>query len=426
MIMKKKQGHNKKWLLFFALLIIFLYAVRDKDAVSDGNKPVDSEMAAAGAENTDTESIQTENIDTESIDTENTGTENTDAESADTEKINTEKVDAGKYATAKKTEETVKASELKRIDTVKVTISAAGDCTLGIDSRYSHNFNHYYSQNGAAYFLQGVKNYFEKDDITIVNFEGTLTESQNRANKTFTFKGDASYTDILKKGAVDVVNLANNHSFDFGQQGFDDTVQNLKNAKIPYCYNQTIAYRTVNGVKVAFLGFSPLNGATKQQIKEGIAKAKQKKAKIIIVSCHWGIERQYYPNGTQEEIGRYAIDQGADLVIGHHPHVLQGIERYKGRYIVYSLGNFCFGGNSNPADKDTMIFRQTFYVKKGKLLMKDEARVIPCALSSVTYTNDFQPKALTGNEKARLIQKLNQLSDGRGVHIKSNGKITES
>lgn len=101
-------------------------------------------------------------------------------------------------------------------------------------------------------------------------------------------------------------------------------------------------------------------------MKNGISRAKKNNAEIIIVSFHWGTERKYYPNSKQKSLGHYAINCGASLVLGHHPHVLQGIEQYKGRYIVYSLGNFCFGGNSNPKDKDTMIFQQTFTLKNGK------------------------------------------------------------
>lgn len=322
--------------------------------------------------------------------------------------------------TATKTKTTTKKKKSK---TVSITISAAGDCTLGVDSRYNNTFNDYYRRKGAAYFLKKVKPVFSKDDITIANFEGTLTSSNNRAQKTFTFKGPAGYASILKKGSVEIVNLANNHTMDFGQSAFTDTKKNLKKKKIKYCYNETIAYKTVKGIKVAFLGFNQLNGVSESQVKNGIKQAKKKRAKIIIVSFHWGIEKSYYPTAMQKAMGHYAIECGASLVLGHHPHVLQGIEKYKGRYIVYSLGNFCFGGNVNPADKDTMIFQQTFYVKNGKLLKKNDAKIIPCSLSSTSYTNDFQPKRLTGSSKRKLIQKINRLSNGMNTSVKSNGKL---
>lgn len=307
---------------------------------------------------------------------------------------------------------------------IEITISAAGDCTLGVDSRYNNRFNDTYNSNNAAYFFKKVKPVFSKDDITIVNFEGTLTTSSARANKTYTFKGPAKYTNILKKGSVEVVTLANNHTMDFGSKGFRDTKNNLKKSKISYCIGSTIAYKKIKGVKVAFIGFNLINNnVSEQQIKNTIQKAKKKQATIIITSFHWGIEKEYYPNGKQKSYGHCAINNGADLVLGHHPHRLQGIEKYKGRYIVYSLGNFCFGGHTNPDDKDAMIFQQTFYVKNGTLQKKNDAKVIPCSISSVTDRNNFQPKVLTGSSKKRVIKKINKLCKGMDVTLKSNGKV---
>lgn len=316
-----------------------------------------------------------------------------------------------------------KTAKKKQKNQKTVTISAAGDCTLGIDSRYNSSFNQYYDRNGNAYFLKKVKKVFAKDDVTIVNLEGPLTTSNNRAIKTFTFKGPAKHAKILTKGSVEVVNIANNHTLDFGRSGYDDTVRTLKKNKISYCKNDHIAYKTVNGTKIAFLGFNALDGVSNATVKSTIQKAKKKKAKIIIVSFHWGIERDYDPNSAQKNLARTAIDNGATLVLGHHPHVLQGVARYKGRYIVYSLGNFCFGGNTNPADKDTMIFQQTFTIQNGKVLKDKNIRVIPCSLSSVSYTNDFQPRILMGTAKNDLIKKINSLSSGMGVKFKANGKV---
>ncbi len=143
----------------------------------------------------------------------------------------------------------------------------------------------------------------------------------------------------------------------------------MKDAGIATFGFEHVALLDVDGVKVGLTGIYELaeHLEKKQQAKENIAALKEAGAELIIVNFHWGIEREYVPNDTQKTLAHLAVDEGADLVIGHHPHVLQGIEKYKGKYIAYSLGNFCFGGNSNPQDKDTMIFQQTFTIKNGKV-----------------------------------------------------------
>lgn len=311
-------------------------------------------------------------------------------------------------------------------NTVKITLSATGDCTLGWDSRYQHNFQNYYKKYGNAYFFSRVKSIFEKDDITLVNFEGTLTSRTTRRNKAFTFRAPASYVNILKKGNVEVVNLANNHSEDFGKESYLDTVNTMKTNGIGYCRNTAICYKRVKGVKMAFVGFDVVDGATESQMKKVIKTAKDHEAKIIIVSIHWGIEHQEMANSKQRRLGHLAIDQGASLVIGHHPHVLQGIETYRGKHILYSLGNFCFGGNRNPRDKDTMIYQETFTVTNGKVAASPAGRVIPCLLSSTSGTNDFKPYIVSSGTKSRIIKKLRSRSKGMHTTIYSNGNITKA
>lgn len=315
---------------------------------------------------------------------------------------------------------------VKAADEVKITISAAGDCTLGSDDRYNTNFYTYYNNNTPEYFLSGVKDVFENDDITIVNLEGTFTTATSRQDKTFTFKAPSNYSKILKKGDVEVVNIANNHTYDYGSAGYEDTVATLEKKKIKYCGGSSIAYETVEGVKIAFVGFNALSGANADTVRKTIKEAKDNDAVIVIASFHWGIEREYYPNSSQKTLAHTAIDSGANLVLGHHPHVLQGIEKYKGRYIAYSLGNFCFGGNSNPADKDTMILQQTFTVRNGKCKKTDEVSVIPCSLSSVTYTNDFKPTILTDSARETVRKKINKLSEGFGIKVGLKGRVKEN
>lgn len=299
---------------------------------------------------------------------------------------------------------------------VSITISAAGDCTLGTDENFdqSRSLNAYYDENGPAYFLQSVKPVFEADDLTIVNMEGTLTESTSRMDKTFAFKGPADYTKILTEGSVEAANLANNHSRDYGEQSYTDTIAALDAAGIVnFGYDRT-AVMDVNGVKVGLVGTYELaeGMGCEEEMIANIKAVEDQGAQIVIVSFHWGIERENYPDENQVNLAHSAIDHGADLVLGHHPHVLQGIEVYNGKNIVYSLGNFCFGGNSNPSDKDTMIFQQTFTVQNGELVEDNVTNVIPCSLSSESGRNTYQPTPLEGEEKERVMAKIEEFSAG--------------
>lgn len=298
-----------------------------------------------------------------------------------------------------------------------ITISSMGDCTLGTDESFdqSTSFNAYYNEYGADYFFKNVRSILEADDLSVVNFEGTLTEETSRADKTFAFKGPAKYTDILTGSSVEAANIANNHSKDYGTKSQEDTIENLSNAGIATFGYENVVVVDVKGVKVGLTGIYELAEHEQKatQIKENIQALKDAGAQIIIVNFHWGIEKEYTPNATQKKLAHLAIDEGADLVIGHHPHVLEGIEKYNGKYIAYSLGNFCFGGNKNPSDKDTMIFQQTFTIDTdGKVADDDSINIIPCSLSSSSNKNDYCPTPLEGDEAERVRQKIEKYSEG--------------
>ena len=311
-----------------------------------------------------------------------------------------------------------------------VTVSAVGDCTLGTDESFNTrtSFNAYEAMNGTSYFFQNVRSILEADDATFANFEGTLTTETARESKEYAFKGDPSYTQILTDGSIDVVTLANNHSSDYGAKSLTDTEEALDAAGIDYCIGDKIAVKEVNGIPTAFIGIYVLNDgmAREEQVKQTIAAAKQQGAKLVIVAFHWGTEKAAEPDETQKSLAHTAIDCGADLVVGHHPHVLQAIEYYKGKYIAYSLGNFCFGGNSAPSDMDTMIFQQTFTIEKGEVQAAAAATVVPCSISSTAGYNDYQPTPTEGDASASVIDRLNTMSANYGVTVNADGTVTAS
>ncbi len=297
---------------------------------------------------------------------------------------------------------------------VSLTVSVVGDCTLGTDENFDYDtsLNAYYESYGADYFFANVKSIFSADDLTIANFEGTLTDSEAREDKQFAFKAPAEFADILTAGSIEAVNTANNHSHDYGEQSFSDTMAALDSRGIVHFGYDETAVMEIKGVKVGLVGIYELNDhlGREEQLKQNIAKVKEDGAQIIIVIFHWGNEKEEVPDSNQTTLGRLAIDEGADLVCGHHPHVLQGIEEYKGKNIVYSLGNFCFGGNSYPSDMDSMIFQQTFTVDQNGLKEDNVTNIIPCSISSDYDYNNYQPTPAEGEEADRILQKINERS----------------
>ena len=307
--------------------------------------------------------------------------------------------------------------ETPEVQETTITISAAGDCTLGTDEgfNYKRSFKGKYDAvQDPAYFFQNVQPVFAQDDLTIVNMEGTLTEETTREPKQFAFKGDAEYAKIFTAGAVETANLANNHSFDYGKKSYEDTITALEAEGISSFGYERTAVMDIKGVKVGLAGVYELaeHIDCKQDLLDNIASLKEQGAQIIIVSFHWGQEKENVPSDVQVELAHAAVDNGADLVLGHHPHVLQGIEEYKGKNIVYSLWNFCFGGNSAPSDMDTMIFQQTFTVKDGKLQEDNVTNILPCKISSAYEEgyNNYQPILAEGEQKEKIFERLSEYS----------------
>ena len=305
-----------------------------------------------------------------------------------------------------------------------LTFSFAGDVTLGsdlINQSSSHNFYTIYDKvQDDAYFFANVFPYFSTDDLTLVNLEGVLSAGGTRKDKTYAFRGTPSYVNILSLGSVEAVSLANNHSFDYGTQSHNDTRDILTEANILYSYEDIVSYTTIKDKKVALISIYALrNGlaGSKKLLDTTIAEAKENNADLIITSFHWGVERATTITEEQQKLAYYAIDNGSNLVIGHHPHVLQPIEKYKDSYIVYSLGNFCFGGNTNPKDKDTIIFRQTFTFIDDVFVPDNQVEIIPCSVSSVTDRNNYQPTPQTGEEAKRIMEKLNAYCKTYDIHF---------
>lgn len=304
--------------------------------------------------------------------------------------------------------------EIKKLEISEksVTISFTGDCTLGT---YAKSGNRAFevvfeSQKDYDYYFKNVKHIFEKDDYTVVNLEGPLTDATTYdANKPFAFKGREDYVNILLSGNVEAANLSNNHIRDYFDEGYNDTKNILTENNIAYFDNKNFYIEEIEGLKFGFAGFKAFNLGTKSEIDEALKYFNDNNVDIKIIELHGGIEYDYQFDSIKQQLAYYSIDNGADLIVGHHPHILQGIEEYNDKYIIYSLGNFCYGGNRNPIDKNSAIAQVTFNFKDDKFI-DSNLKLIPVSISSVVDCNNFQPTVLENEEKEYVLKLINDYS----------------
>lgn len=294
---------------------------------------------------------------------------------------------------------------------VQITISAGGDLTFGDDVRKSKKIfeRELKRQNGDLSFVaRNIRSILEKDDMTIVNFETTLTSAPvYKKNNDFVFSAPPEYVEILHHLSIEAVTFENNHALDHGEAGIEETQKALTDAGITWSTETNPAVYETKGVRIGLLAYQTFDGnypRLKEKVPMDIAAMRQS-SDIVIVSFHWGAELDYAPNKNQQELGRLTIDAGADLVLGHHSHRINPIEEYNGKYIVYSLANFSFSGNEKPSDMSSFIFQIRFNVKDGQSKIQG-FRIIPMRISSKTDYNDFIPTPYTDQ---RLIDNVTNL-----------------
>lgn len=327
-----------------------------------------------------------------------------------------------------KDEEIIKEEVIKKEPVKKeIIISVAGDFTLGTDTKFAYDSSlpAAFINNGRnySYFMKNVSSVFSKDDYTLVNLETTLTDSNVKAHKEgevfYNFKGPKEYINILTNASIDGVTIANNHIYDYGSQGINDTINTLRENNVDICGEGYKILKDIKGVKFGFLGYTGWEYSNELKIKivNDINELKKQGAEVVIPYFHWGIERSYKPYDVQQNLARFAIDNGANAVMGSHPHVIQSMESYKGKLIAYSMGNFCFGGNSNPPDKRTLILQLKANIEDDKLV-DFEYKVLPAMISSRSDKNDYIPTLADGENKTDILKTLNELSPTLNGKIK--------
>ncbi|WP_068786420.1 CapA family protein [Paenibacillus phocaensis] len=281
-----------------------------------------------------------------------------------------------------------------------------------------------------------VRGLFQHDDLTVLNLETPVTTGGEPAqDKTFVFKSPPKAIGPMAKAGVDAVNLANNHVLDQGVSGLQDTMKALRQHHVMYVgagKNSKEAYAPVyfdrKGIKIALLGFSrvvPEPGWVAGSNKPGVAsayvpepalkaiQAARNNADLVLVIAHWGKERTTKLEDHQQELAHAFIDAGADLVIGGHPHVMQGLEQYKGKWIAYSTGNFIFTKSKDPKTWETAVFAASC------------TRSGDCTLKLIPYRTELgQPVPMTAEEGSQLLKEIEGYSPG--VRISEAGEVTTS
>ncbi len=309
-----------------------------------------------------------------------------------------------------------------------ITIAAVGDIMLG------GRTGPFLRQFGPDYPFKDVMPVLQSADLVVGNLESSIsTRGIAVENKKFTLRAEPIAAKALKSAGIRVVSLANNHSMDFGPLALEDTLDALAENNVLYTgagmgleEARAPAIVKIKGVTIAFLSYSltfPLEFYASSRrpgtapgyadfVKADIEKVRPS-ADLVVVSFHWGAELLTAAKDYQVDLGHRAIDWGADLVLGHHPHVLQEVEVYRGHAIAYSLGNFVFGSESNRTN-ESMILLLTF---RDKHLAKIEA--VPIDVNN--YRVHYQPKVLEGRAAEDVLERINTASARFKTHLEKTG-----
>lgn len=294
-----------------------------------------------------------------------------------------------------------------------ITLTFAGDVTLGSEEwlrEEDYSFVSFQREHGDAYFFEKVKPLFERDDLTVVNLEGVLSDSSEGENtkKTYRFRGPSSFAKILTCGDIEMVNLANNHTMDYGERGYADTQKALDAEGIAHFGGREVSFFEKDGVKLAFLGLSYTEAtrAEKKWMEKEIARLKREEGvSAVIFTYHGGQEYGEARTEKQAEMARLAVDAGADLVIMHHAHVVQGMSVLDNRSVCYSLGNFCFGGNKNVRAMESLVVVAELTFSEEGVYMGQQLTLYPAHISGTQPRSNYQPCLVTDEASVRKVMR---------------------
>jgi len=296
----------------------------------------------------------------------------------------------------------------------EITLTFGGDCVLGTREEWMDvpgNFDACVQENGMDWCFSGIQDIFLNDDFTLVNLECVLQDDNTGHNsrKQHTFRGKTAYTQMLTGAGVEGVNVANNHYIDYNQSGEKSTKDALEAAGIQYCGYRNLFVLVQGDLKIGFGGCreTVFYDENKAYVYRDIQALKEMGCDVIVYSCHWGTEYSAEHNEKQERMAQYAANSGADIVVGTHPHVVQGVACLDGCAVLYSLGNLVFGGTQEMTTFDAMLAQATLCFDDENSYLGVRLELIPVLTSGAAPENDFRP-VLAGEEDAARILGLVQ------------------
>ena len=289
-----------------------------------------------------------------------------------------------------------------------------GDCCMSTEKeKIVEGSLLWYADNyPTSYFFEKVISYFEDDDVTIANCENCFTDrdlptKEKEGEDNYWFKSPTSFAKVFSDNSIEAVSIANNHSSDYGDASYEDTKKALDDAGVRWGDKDNTLYFEKNGYTVAVVCVSFFSYDSAEGVLDYLADASEK-SDFQVIFFHGGIEGEFFPNSWVMEMCHKYVDNGADLIIGAHPHVLQRRETYNNVDIVYSLGNFCFGGNNNPSSNRTIIYKYNLKLHrepegdKVELVDKSE-EMIPCYVHTGGGQNNWQPAPIEDADMADWV-----------------------
>lgn len=299
----------------------------------------------------------------------------------------------------------------------QVKVTFVGDCTLGCTSserEKSSGFEAFIARYGMEYPFAQVKDIFEQDDCTVINLEGVFYDyDANKVDKTYNFRAPMSFAEILPLSSIEAASIANNHTGDYGSFGIKSTVLALQDQGVNYfgtTEDTDAAYiLEKDGVKIGFVAvYISYWWGHKQQVRDNFDYLRSRGCDVIVACMHGGVEYDTRHDMHQENLANALVSYGADLVVGHHPHVLQGVRVHNGVTTLWSLGNFSFGGNSKVRSMNSVIAQVTFSFDQDNNYLGHQLNLIPAHMSGTTEYNNYQPVTVNGAAADQVIAAIQE------------------